>query len=162
MGRTTTTKKKGTTTKRTAKSPINSNSAAAKKIIREEIRGFYSPTMYGGGRSALDNMQADADAYNGGRLWGRGIKPSTYTKGAALVDAGSFACYYDDQRKLLRKIYGDRVDDWSGDKVHNTYKHLIGREYAAMLSEREKAKMRKREEQARKKAQRAAKKKNSK
>lgn len=42
---------------------------------------------------------------------------------------------------MLGKIYGkDNVKNWSGDKVHNTYKHLIGREYAAMLRERNKGK----------------------
>ena len=89
----------------------------------------------------MDNMKRDADAYDGGYL--SRYPKSDYTKGAGLVDGGCFACYYDDQRVMLGKIYGkDNVKNWSGDKVHNTYKHLIGREYAAMLRERNKGKRR--------------------
>ncbi len=84
-------------------------------------------------------MKRDADAYDGGYIsrW-----PKTdYTKGAALVDGGCFACYYNDQRKMLNKIYGKRnVDTWDNQKIHNTYKHLIGREYAAMLREKDRRK----------------------
>lgn len=114
-----------------------STTTKAKNIIRSEIRGYYSPSFKGEGRSALDNMKRDADAYDGGYL--SRYPKSDYTKGAVLVDGGCFACYYDDQRVMLGKIYGkDNVKNWSGDKVHNTYKHLIGREYAAMLRERNK------------------------
>ena len=35
------------------------------------------------------------------------------------------------------------VDKWSGQKNHNTYKHLIGREYASMVRESQKAKPKK-------------------
>lgn len=111
-----------------------STTKAAKNIIRSEIKGYYSPSVKGGGRSSLANMKRDADAYDGGYI---SHYPKTdYTKGAGLVQAGCFACYFDDQRVMLGKIYGkDNVEKWSGDKVHETYKHLIGREYAAMLSE---------------------------
>ena len=111
-----------------------STTKAAKGIIRSEIKHYYSPSRKGGGRSALANMQRDADAYDGGFL---SRYPKTdYTKGAGLVQAGCFACYFSDQRVMLGKIYGkDNVEKWSGDKVHETYKHLIGREYEAMLNE---------------------------
>ena len=116
-----------------------STTTKAKNIIRSEIRGYYSPSFKGEWRSALDNMKRDADAYDGGYL--SRYPKSDYIKGAGLVDGGCFACYYDDQRVMLGKIYGkDNVKNWSGDKVHNTYKHLIGREYAAMLRERNKRK----------------------
>ena len=116
-----------------------STTKKAKGIIRSEIRGYYSPSFKGEGRSALSNMKRDADAYDGGYIsrW-----PKTdYTKGTALVDGGCFACYYNDQRKMLNKIYGKRnVDTWDNQKIHNTYKHLIGREYAAMLREKDRRK----------------------
>lgn len=116
---------------------VYSTTKKAKNIIRSEIRGYYSPSRRGGGKSSLDNMKLDADAYNAG--WLNKYKPSDYQKGAALVDGGCFACYYHDQRKFLSKIYGKKkVDSWENDKVHNTYKHLIGREYDAMLREKNK------------------------
>lgn len=146
--------RKKTTGKTPQKAPMSSNSARAKQISRGEIKDYFNPKEYRT-KSSLDAMKLDAEAYNGGKVWGRGIKPSDYTKGAALVDAGALACYYSQQLVMLRKIYGDRVDDWDGDKIHNTYKHLIGREYAAMLTEREKAKAKKAEEKAKKKEQAA-------
>ena len=111
---------------------MHSNSKKAKGIIRNEIRAYYSPNAKGGGRSTLANMKADAEA----AYWPGGVPNTDYHKGANLVDGGSFGCYYDDQRKMLGKIYGrKKVKSWSGDKTHNTYKHLIGREYAAMMRE---------------------------
>ncbi len=107
-----------------------STTKKAKSIIRGEIKSYYSPSMRGGGKSAVMNMKIDADNYS----YGRG--KSDWVKGKELVNAGCFACYYSDQRKMLSKIYGKRrVDKWDGDKVHNTYGNLIGREYASMLRE---------------------------
>ena len=112
-----------------------STTKKAKSIIRGEIKSYFSPKMKGGGKSALDNMQADANAYSAGK----GI--SDWNKGRELVNAGCFACYYHDQAKMLSKIYGKKnVDKWSGDKIHNTYSNLIGREYSSMLSERKRKK----------------------
>ena len=111
-----------------------STTKKAKSIIRSEIKGYYSPSMRGGGKSALANMKADADAYS----YGRG--KSDWIKGKELVNAGCFACYYSQQQKMLNKIYGKRnVDKWDGEKIHNTYGNLIGREYASMLRESKKA-----------------------
>ncbi len=108
-----------------------STSKKAKSIIRSEIRGFYSPSYKGGGKSTLDNMKADAEACSAGR------GKSDWGKGKELVNAGMFACYYSDQAKMLNKIYGkETVDKWDGEKIHNTYGNLIGREYAAMLREK--------------------------
>lgn len=112
--------------------PIRSNSKQAKKIIRSEMRSFYHPLEYGV-RTSLQAMKKDADAYNNDRS--PSVYQSPYQKGSGLVDAGSFAIYHSDQNKMLRKIYGNRVDSWSGNKIHGTYKHLIGREYADMLRE---------------------------
>lgn len=62
-------------------------------------------------------MKMDAEAV--------GIYPKTtsnFVKGKALVNAGCCAVYYDDQRKMLSKIYGKKnVDNWDGQKVHDTY-----------------------------------------
>lgn len=108
-----------------------STTLEAKKVIRGEIKKYFNPREYGV-RSTVDAMKKDADAYNADR---RG-RVSDYEKGSALVDAGCMACYYDDQRVMLGKIYGkDNVKNWDGEKVHNTYKHLVGREYNAMLNE---------------------------
>lgn len=113
---------------------IFSTTKKAKGIIRREIQGRYGPKAYGGGKSTLANMKVNADAYNAGMHGSKRL--SDYTKGAGLVDGGCFRCYYDDQREFLAKIYGKkRVQGWANDKVHNTYKHLIGREYSAMLTE---------------------------
>lgn len=112
-----------------------STTKEAKKIIRDEIKNYYSPSSRGGGNSTLENMKRDAESY--GKAWR--CPDTDYHKGAGLVDGGSFACYYSDQDKMLAKIYGkENVAKWDGEKTHNTYKHLIGREYAAMLREREK------------------------
>ena len=115
------------------KKRVNSNSKKSKSIIRSEMRGYFRAKDYGV-RTSLDAMKMDADSYNaGGRGW-----HSDYAKGAALVDAGGLACYYSDQRNMLRKIYGKQVDNWSGNQVHSKYKHLIGREYAAMMRQKRK------------------------
>lgn len=111
---------------------IHSNSKTAKNIIRSEMLSYFNPKEYGT-RSRLAAMQQDANAYNAGR---RGYV-SDYHKGAGLVDAASLAIY--DQDRMLSKIYGkDAVRNWSMAKRHEVYKHLIGREYAAMLRERQK------------------------
>lgn len=110
-----------------------STTKKAKSIIRNEIKGYYGNDSKNRtyGRDFLKNMQEDADAYSEGR------GKSDWNKGKELVNAGCFACYYNDQRKMLSKIYGKKnVDKWDGDKVHNTYGNLIGREYASMLKER--------------------------
>ena len=112
-----------------------STTKKAKKIIRDEIKGYYGDDSENRtyGRDFLRNMQEDANSCSAGRV------TSDWNKGKELVNAGCFACYYDDQRKMLSKIYGKKnVDKWDGDKVHNTYGNLIGREYSAMLREREK------------------------
>lgn len=110
-----------------------STTKEAKSIIRGEIKSYYSPSVKGGGKSALTNMKADADAYS------YGCGKSDWIKGKELVNAGCFACYYSQQQKMLNKIYGKRnVDKWDGQKIHNTYGNLIGREYASMLKEHEK------------------------
>ena len=78
-------------------------------------------------------MQLDANSYSAGR------GTSDWNKGRELVNAGCFACYYNDQKVMLSKIYGKRnVDKWDGEKIHNTYANLIGREYASMLREKNK------------------------
>lgn len=110
-----------------------STTKEAKSIIRREIKSYYGngrEKEYGV-KSAVEAMQIDANSYSEGR------GTSDWNKGKELVNAGCFACYYNDQRKMLSKIYGKRnVDNWSGEKVHNTYGNLIGREYAQMLKER--------------------------
>lgn len=103
----------------------------AKAIIRSEIVHFYGPGMTGSHKRALTVMHQDAESYNCGDFPSH--KHTDAQKGAGLVDAGCFRCYHDDQAAFLARIYGERVKAWNGDKIHNTYAHLIGREYAAML-----------------------------
>lgn len=122
------------------KKKINSNSKASRKTIWDEIRAFFKPHEYGV-RSTLSAVRMDAEA--GKYSLSRSQQGSDYYKGRHLVDTGNLACYYDDQRKMLRKIYGRQVEDWSGNKVHNTYAHLIGREYDRAIRA-EKAKKNKR------------------
>ena len=125
-----------------------STTKEAKQVIRNEIKAYFNPREYGV-RSTVDAMKKDAEAYNADR---RG-RVSDYEKGAALVDAGSLACYYSDQKEMLGKIYGkDNVKNWDGDKIHSTYKHLIGREYNAMLTEQEQKKAERKAKAALKKA----------
>ena len=114
-----------------------STSAESKKIDRDEIKKYFNPRDYGT-RSTVDAMKKDADAYNADR---RG-RVTDYEKGTALVDAGSLAGYHSDQSVMLGKIYGKaNVDTWEGEKIHGTYRHLIGREYNAMLKEQETKKL---------------------
>lgn len=112
-----------------------STTKKAKSMIRNEIRSFYSPSRIGGGKSAISNMQVDANSYSAG------YGTSDWNKGRELVNAGCFRCYYSDQAQFLSKIYGKKnVDKWDGHKIHNTYANLIGREYASMLREKSKKK----------------------
>lgn len=114
-----------------------STTKVAKNIIRSEIKSYYTDKQFGNSKDWLKGMNIDANNYNCGDSDKR--RYSDYQKGAGLVDAGCFACYYNDQRKMLGKIYGKQnVDSWPNNKVHNTYKHLIGREYNSMLIERKK------------------------
>lgn len=110
-----------------------STTKGSKKIIRSEINRYYGrghEKEYGV-KTAVEAMQIDANSYSAGR------GTSDWNKGRELVNAGCFACYYDDQRIMLNKIYGKRnVDKWDGQKIHDTYASLIGREYAQMLKER--------------------------
>lgn len=106
----------------------------ARALIRSEIRHFYGPAFTGSNKRAVTVMRQDADSYNCGDFPSR--KHTDMQKGAGLVDAGCFRCYHDDQAQFLAQIYGDRVQGWSGDRIHRTYAHLIGREYAAMVASR--------------------------
>lgn len=127
------------TTSATPKKRVSSTSKKAKNAIRAEIRAYFAPSIreFEGAKSALDGMKYQADFANCG--YSNKRRFSDYQKAAYLVDGGDFACYYNDQRVMLGKIYGKKkVEEWSGDKVHETYKHLIAREYDAMLREREK------------------------
>lgn len=111
-----------------------STTKKAKSIIRNEMLSYFPAREYGV-RTRLDAMKKDADACSYGK------NKSDWGKGKELVNAGCCACYYNDQRKMLSKIYGKKnVDKWNGNKVHETYGNLIGREYASMLREREKKK----------------------
>ena len=110
-----------------------STTKKSKSIIRSEIRRYYGhgrEKEYGV-KTPIEAMSKDANSYSEGR------GKSDWNKGKELVNAGCFACYYNDQKQMLSKIYGKRnVDNWSGEKIHNTYGNLIGREYASMLRER--------------------------
>ncbi len=117
-----------------------STTKKAKSIIRNEIKSYYGDDSENRtyGKNFLKNMKQDADSYSEGR------GKSDWIKGKELVNAGCFACYYSQQQKMLNKIYGKRnVDKWDGQKIHNTYGNLIGREYASMLRENKKARPKK-------------------
>lgn len=114
-----------------------STTKKAKTMIRNEMLSFFNPKEYIGAKTRLDAMRLDANAGNGG--YGDSKRVSDYQKGAYLVDAGCLRCYYSDISQFLSKIYGKKnVEKWNGEKIHNTYKHLVGREYDSMLREREK------------------------
>ena len=122
----------------TKATPLRTTSNEAQKLIRAEISRYMSPSRKNGGKSTLDNMQHAANSYS------EGMGKSDREKGAALVDAGCFAVW--EQVDLLSKIYGkEKVKDWDNEKRHNTYRNLIGREYAAMLDERKKENQKKAE-----------------
>jgi hypothetical protein len=104
-----------------------STTTKAKKIIRAEIKDHYADN----GKQWLNAVKRDAEA-----AYDPHTPNTAYHKGANLVQGGSFACYYSDQKQMLGKIYGkENVAKWNGEKTHSTYKHLIGREYAAMVRE---------------------------
>ena len=109
-----------------------STTKKAKSIIRNEIKSYYGDDAQNRtyGKDYIKNMHEDAEVYSEGR------GKSDWNKGKELVNAGCFACYYSQQRKMLDKIYGKRnVDKWDNDKIHHTYGNLIGREYSSMLRE---------------------------
>ncbi len=117
-----------------------STTKKAKTLIRSEALSIFGKAYgYTDNRTRLQRMQDNANAYNDGKVHRRGYPVSDYRKGAGLVDAGCYRCYYSDQAEFLAKIYGKKnVETWSGEKIHSTYSHLIGREYAAMLEEERK------------------------
>ena len=109
-----------------------STNKKAKKIIRNEMLSYFPAKEYGV-RTRLQAMKKDAEACS----YGHG--KTDFIKGKELVNAGCCAVYYDHQAKMLSKIYGKKnVDKWSGQKIHNTYGNLIGREYAQMIRESKK------------------------
>lgn len=114
-------------------------------MIRREISSFYGPSATGEKIPAIKAMKRDAESYAKGSR-PRGV--SDWGKGAALVDGGSFRVYHSDQANFLKKIYGSKVDNWNGQKIHDTYASLIGREYSRMLSESRKPKKAKRARRA--------------
>lgn len=116
---------------------IRSNSKKAKEIIKSEIRNYYGndPDNYKYGKNYIKNMKEDAEAASLPKHY------SDQAKGKHLVEIGNFAAYYDDERKMLGKIYGKKnVEKWTNTKVHNTYGNLIGREYASLLKQSKKNK----------------------
>jgi hypothetical protein len=105
-----------------------STTREAKEIIRNEMLSHFNAKDYGV-KNRLDAIKIDAKS-----AWYQGIPDTDYHKGANLVQNGSFACYYSDQKIMLGKIYGkENVDKWDGQKTHETYKHLIAREYSALV-----------------------------
>ncbi len=120
---------------------IKSTTLEGKKIIRKELLAYSICTEYkrGGYKSRFEALKHQADNVNGGR---RGWC-SNYNKLGYLVDGGCFACYYDDQTKLLAKFYEKKkIDTWfdkDRSKIHEIYKHLLAREYDAMCIEHNKA-----------------------
>lgn len=111
-----------------SKKRVSSNSAKAKKIIRDEMLSYFPAREYGT-RTRLAAMKKDADAGHGGMHPSRRV--SDYNKAAYLVDAAALAIY--DQDRMLGKIYGKKnVKGWTNDKKHSTYRHLVAREYDAM------------------------------
>lgn len=110
-----------------------STTKKAKSIIRSEINRYYGRGRQKdyGVESAVEAMRKDANACSAGR------GTSDWNKGKELVNAGRLAYSSVSQRDMLNKIYGKKnVDNWSGQKIHDTYGNLIGREYASMLKER--------------------------
>lgn len=110
-----------------------STTKAAKQIIRKEMLGYFSSSDYGV-RSNFDAIRSQVEATTAGDY--RFRNTTDWDKCKKLVDDGFFAVYYDDQAKMLSKIYGKKVENWTGHKIHETYSNLIGREYAAMLREK--------------------------
>lgn len=108
-----------------------STTKEARQIILDEIIYHYCIDFLTKGIApALQQMRQDAESYNCGDMPTK--RHSDWQKGMALVDAGCFRCWKEDQADFLRKIYGDSVDKWSGIKVHKVYASLIGREYARL------------------------------
>lgn len=119
-----------------------STTKKAKQIIRNEVLSVFSKD-YGydknDNRTRLQRMKDQADSANAGWSKGRYPQPSDYNKAKYLVDGGCYRCYFNDQAEFLGKIYGKKnVEKWDGMKIHNTYSHLIGREYSKMLEEKRK------------------------
>lgn len=110
-----------------------STTKRAKGMIRNEALTAFSIDLgydEAYGRTRLDRMQHQAEnTYP----FERG---TNYQKGKQLVDDGFFRVYYRDQAEFLKKIYGKKVEGWSGKKIHATYSHLIAREYDAMIREK--------------------------
>lgn len=112
-----------------------STTKEAIKLIRDEINDNFDPSGYDPKynlKTPLDVMHLEAESYSQGKGY---EMYSDWTKGSRLVEGGAFRIYYDDQADFLKQIYGDSVKNWSNDKIYNTYKSLIGREYARMLRE---------------------------
>ena len=107
-----------------------STTKKAKNIIRNEIKAYYADRDYGNGNDYVANMRDDIEAWSDNRT----RNYSDMRKGKEMVNVGNLACYYSDQAVMLSKIYGKKaVDKWDGNKIHEIYGNLIGREYAAML-----------------------------
>lgn len=108
-----------------------STTKKAKAIIRKEMLSYFPAREYCT-KTNLDAMKSDAEAASVHSKFS-----NDYVKGERLVDAWCLACSYYDQKKMLSKIYGKgNVAKWGCNKTHDTYRHLVGREYAAMLRER--------------------------
>lgn len=108
-----------------------STTKKSKELIRKEMLSYFPARGYGV-RSNLYAMKIDAEG---------GANPrehlTDYAKGSNLVQNGCLRIYYDDQAEFLSKIYGkDKIKKWDNQKIHDTYKHLVGREYSSMLREK--------------------------
>lgn len=115
-----------------------STTKEAKQLIRAEIFATYTTSnkTYTDATEAeiieaIQNMKADADAYNCNEHPSKQF--SDWAKGAKLVGATNFRIWFDDIAEFLEKIYGASVHDWSMDKAFKTYASLIGREYAQLV-----------------------------
>lgn len=105
----------------------------ARKIVRDEIKSYFAPSQTGYGKSTLDNMKEAAESAADPRY-----HVTDWAKGANLAQVGCFAIDFVDEQKMLEKLFGKQtVEKWNDDKIHNTYKNLIGKEYSIMLKERE-------------------------
>jgi hypothetical protein len=105
------------------KKSSHSNSRRAKKIIRSWMFSSFAGKTKEKKLKAMEANVSDPSIRD------------DYRKGQDLVNSGNFDCYTSDARGDLKKIYGRKVKDWDADKVWNTYRHLISREYASMNEE---------------------------
>ena len=91
-----------------------------------------------GGKNAIENASNTAQA-----MFGNVSGVTARDEVQALLDTGLISASNKSKKKMLVKVYGQKVKSWDKEKTNTVFNNLIKREYQKMSEENEQKKQKK-------------------